>query len=103
MAISLNPGKYTRQQIEAAEPILKSIEKYDRMIAQERVCGNVLNEPFEKAKLRKDRIANYETKKRELCKELERILDMRNLYDDMFKTAERAVNDLQIIKERWGF
>ena len=103
MAITLNPSRYTQEQIKAATPILASIEKYERMIAQEKICANIVNEPFEDAKFRRNRLMNYETQKRELCHHLEKILNARNTYDEKFKAAEEAIEELAAIKDRWGF
>lgn len=103
MAIALNPANFTVRQIEAAEPLIRTIEKYDRQIAAVKICDNVINEPFEKAKLRKDRIANIETKKADVVKQLEKILNARNEYEQKFKETEGMIDDLQKIKDTWGF
>lgn len=103
MAVALNPAKFTKRQIEAAEPLIRAIEKYDRQIAAVKICDNVINEPFEKAKLRRDRIANIETKKADVVKQLEKILNARNEYKQKFKETEGMIDDLQRIKETWGF
>ena len=103
MAIALNPANFTARQIEAAEPLIRTIEKYDRQIAAVKICDNVINEPFEKAKLRKDRIANIETKKADVVKQLEKILNARNEYEQKFKETEGMIDDLQKIKDTWGF
>ena len=106
MAIQLNPSKYTAQQIEMAEPIIRAIEQYERKIAAERVCGNI-NEitggSFEQAKLRKDRIATLETRKRALCDDLDNILNARNEFD---KKVEEAIDMLREVHEQsrtYGF
>ena len=103
MAIALNPANFTARQIEAAEPLIRTIEKYDRQIAAVKICDNVINEPFEKAKLRRDRIANIETKKADVVKQLEKILNARNEYEQKFKETEGMIDDLQKIKDTWGF
>lgn len=103
MAVALNPDKFTSRQIEAAEPLIRTIEKYDRQIAAEKVCSDVINEPFEKAKLRRDRIANIETKRRDIMKQLEKILNARNEYDTRVKETNETIDDLERIKQTWGF
>ena len=103
MALILNPSKFTPRQMEAAEPLLRAIEKYDREIAREKIVDNVISEPFERAKLRRDRIANIETKKREVTKQLEKILNARNEYDTRVKETNEAIDDLERIKQTWGF
>ena len=103
MAVALNPANFTPRQIEAAEPLIRTIEKYDRQIAAVKICDNVINEPFEKAKLRRDRIANIETKKADVVKQLEKILNARNEYEQKFKETEGMIDDLQKIKDTWGF
>ena len=103
MAIALNPSNFTAKQIEAAEPLIRAIEKYDRQIAAVKICDNVINEPFEKAKLRRDRIANIETKRADVVKQLEKILNARNEYRQKFQETEGMIDDLQRIKDTWGF
>lgn len=103
MAVVLNRSKLTQKQIEAAEPLVRAIEKYDRQIAAEKVCKNIMGEPFEKAKLRRDRIAKLETRKRSVMDDLEMILNARNAYDKKFGEAEEIITDLERIKEQWGF
>lgn len=103
MAVALNPDKFTMRQIEAAEPLIRTIEKYDRQIAAVKICDNVINEPFEKAKLRRDRIANIETKKADVVKQLEKILNARNEYDTRVKEINETIDDLERIKQTWGF
>ena len=103
MAIALNPANFTVRQIEAAEPLIRTLEKYDRQIAAEKICSDVINEPFEKAKLRRDRIANIETKRRDVMNQLEKILNARNEYEQKFQETEGMIDDLQKIKDTWGF
>ena len=106
MALVLNPGKSTKKQIEEAEPIIRAIEQYERKIQAEHVCKNIediTNGSFEQAKMRKDRIASMETRKRALCEDLENILNARNIFDEKRKEAEAMVQELEAMKERWGF
>ena len=103
MAIALNPANFTAKQIEAADPLIKTLEKYDRQIAAEKICSDVINEPFEKAKLRRDRIANIETKRRDIMDQLEKILNARNEYDTRVKETNEIIDDLERIKQTWGF
>ena len=103
MAIQLNPSKLTPKQIEAAEPLIRTIEKYDRQIAAEKICPDIISEPFEKAKLRRDRIANIETKRKDIVKQLEKILNARNEYDIRVKETNETIDELDRIKQTWGF
>lgn len=103
MAVVLDAHKFTKKQIDAAEPLIRTIEKYDRQIAAEKVCSDVISEPYEKAKLRRDRIANIETKKKAVMRHLESILNARNEYDKKFNEASAMVDELERIKNTWGF
>lgn len=103
MAVMLNPDKLTSKQIEEAEPLMRTIEKYDRQIAAEKIVGDVISEPFEKAKLRKDRIANIETKKRAVTKDLERILNAKNVFDEKVAEATKLIHEAGDLSDRYGF
>ena len=103
MAVMWNNKGLTKEQIIAAEPLVRTIEKYDRQIAAEKFSGNDLNEPFEKAKLRKDRIANIETKKKAVTKDLEAILDAKNVFDDKVTEAIDLIIDIGNMSKKYGF
>ena len=103
MAVMLNPDKLTSKQIEAAEPLMKAIEKYDRQIAEVKICRNVITESFEEAKRKKDRIANIETKKKEVAKNLEIILNAKNVFDQKVFEATNLIYEIGDLSKRYDF
>ena len=103
MAVTLNCKGLTKEQIMAAEPLVRTIEKYDRQITAEKFKGNDFNEPFEKAKLRKDRIASIETKKKAVTNELETILNAKNVFDQKVAEATNLIVEVGKMSKQYGF
>lgn len=103
MSVTLNCKGLTKEQIIAAEPLVRTIEKYDRQITAEKFKGNDFNEPFEKAKGRTDRIANLETKKKDVTKELETILNAKNVFDEKVAKATDLIIEIGQMSKKYGF
>ena len=103
MAIKLNKENLTPEQIQIAEPLIRTIEKYERDIAREKMGIDPINDPFEKAKKRKDRIAAIETKKRAVGKELETHLNARNEFDELVEEAIALIHEIGKRSKKYGF
>ena len=102
MAITLNKEAYTDKQIELVEPLIRTIEKYDREI--DRIKNGLnLQESFEQAKLKKDKIANLETKKKAVGSELEKHLNARNEFDELVYKTISQIKELGEMSGKYGF
>lgn len=104
MAIKLNKEGLTPQQIEMAEPLERSIGSYDRKINENQnlLATNPAME-YEKEKRVRDKIAGLKTKRDELQKQLNDILDARNIFNEKFQECANAVKELEQMKKKYGF
>ena len=104
MAIKLNKEGLTPQQIEMAGPIERSIASYDRKISENQwllALDPVME--YEKEKRVRDKIAGFQTKKAELLKQLNDILDARNIFNEKFQECANTIKELEQMKKKYGF
>ena len=104
MAIKLNKKGLTPQQIEMAEPIQRSIASYDRKINEnQRLLALDPAMEYKKDKRVRNKIAGLQNNREELQKQLNDILDARNVFNRKFQECANAIKELEQMKKKYGF
>lgn len=104
MAIKLNKKGLTPQQIEMAEPIQRSIASYDRKINEnQRLLALDPAMEYKKDKRVRNKIAGLQNNREELQKQLNDILDARNVFNRKFQECANAIKELEQMKKTYGF
>ena len=103
MSVMLNSKGLTEKQIALAEPHRAKIAQYDRKIAHENSGIDIMAEPYEQAKQRRDRIAAFNKKRSKEVEMLNDILNKRSEYDARLSAAIAEADELTRIKEFYGF